>query len=174
MEESSVVEFAKQRDQEAFLRLVEPLERRLYNIGLCMVGSIHDAEDLWQNTVLLAWRYYPTLRSPDSFRSWMTRILLNQARTMLRKRSRRVVQTNLVQEVAEPVPGPLEYEEVHSCLRKLPLEQREAVLLRFWLDMQLGDIATTTRVPLNTAKTRLYRGMGALKKMLKEGANWRE
>jgi RNA polymerase sigma factor (sigma-70 family) len=56
---------------------------------------------------------------------------------------------------------------VLSYLQELPREQRETLLLRFWLDMPLQEVARVTGVPLSTAKSRLYRGLEALEPLLK-------
>lgn len=166
MDEPNVLAAAKKGDQEAFLALVEPLERQLYQTALGIVRNAHDAEDAWQNTVLNAWRHIGQLRGAH-FKTWITRILLNEAKTILRRRGR------------TPVPHPAlpegvvnldrtEALAVHGYLDCLSEQQREAILLRFWLDLPLHEIANLTGVPLSTAKTRLYQGMAKLKAQMKE------
>lgn len=97
--------------------------------------------------------------------------MLNEARTLLRARSRAPV-ASAVAELPGHNPGAAPDEDhvaVHAALRRLDRRQREAVVLRFWLDLSLAEIARVTRVPLSTAKTRLYRGMEALHALIEEG-----
>lgn len=166
MDELNMLTAAKRGSQEAFLALVEPLERQLYQTALGIVRNAHDAEDAWQNTVLNAWRHIRQLRGAH-FKTWLTRILLNEAKTILRKRGR------------TPVPLPILPQEVvsldrteamavHGYLDSLSEQQREVILLRFWMDLPLNEIATLTGVPLSTAKSRLYQGVAKLKAQMKE------
>lgn len=159
---------AKRGDKEAFFSLIEPLETRLYQTALGIVGTRQDAEDVWQSTVLQAWRNIRQLREPH-FKTWVTRILINEAKQVLRKGALVPKPYEFIPEVASEdidVPSKL---MVHALLQDLPREQREVIILRFWLDLSLEEIAETVRVPLSTAKTRLYQGLANLKHRMKEG-----
>lgn len=159
---------AKRGDKEAFFGLIEPLEARLYQTALGIVGTRQDAEDVWQSTVLQAWRNIRQLREPH-FKTWVTRILINEAKQVLRKGARLPQPREFVPEIASEdidVPSKL---LVHALLQDLPHEQREVIILRFWLDLSLQEIAETVHAPLSTAKTRLYQGLANLKHRLKEG-----
>lgn len=167
MEQIQLIAAAKGGSREAFLDLVEPLEDKLYQTALGIVGNRHDAEDIWQSTVLKAWRNIGGLRQPV-FKTWITRILINEAKMHLR----RLGYTPVPQEHL-PQVGVTDYDVttkllVHSCLQELSPDQRQAVLLRYWLDLPLEQIAQAMGVPLSTAKTRLYSGLGNLKHRLKE------
>lgn len=166
MDELSMLKAAKRGNQEAFLKLIEPLENRLYQTALGIVGNTHDAEDVWQNTVLNAWRHIRGLREPH-FKTWITRILLNESKNILRKRGRTPTPIAVLPEVAE-TRELTEVLALKDSLLALSHEQREAILLRFWLDLPLAEIATLVGVPLSTAKTRLYQGLAALKAHMKE------
>ena len=166
MNELSLLTAAKKGDQEAFLALVEPLERHLYQTALGILGNCHDAEDAWQNTVLNAWRHIRSLRGPH-FKTWITRILLNEAKAILRQRRRAPIRVPSLPEGTE-TQDRTDSLVLQDYLVSLPEQQREAILLRFWLDLSLEDIAALTGVPLSTAKTRLYQGVAKLKARMKE------
>lgn len=157
---------AKKGSKEAFLALVEPLEKQLYQTALGIVRNIHDAEDAWQNTVLNAWRHIGQLRGAH-FKTWITRILLNEAKTILRKRGRAPLPLPALPEGVVSLDR-TESLAVHGYLDSLSVQQREAILLRFWMDLPLQEIADLTGVPLSTAKTRLYQGMAKLRAQMKE------
>lgn len=166
---SFLVKQAQHGDQDAFMALIRPLERQVYHLILSVLGNRHDAEDAWQETVIKAWQSIRRLRSVDGFKAWFCRIALNEASNINRKRAK---QPQLLSEWPD-----LKYQEndaleryvvVHSYLKELPTEQRAALILRFWLDMTIADIAAATGVPVSTAKTRLYAGMDRVKLMVGE------
>lgn len=168
MTDQVLVQAVRHGDQEAFRQLVLPLERRYCHIAFSITGNSHDALDAWQNALLRAWTHFPRLRDPLRFRSWLATILLNECKTLVSKRRRTALPLEELPEQAEDVVDTASSLAVRECLRHLPLEQREAVVLRFWLDLSLQDIARATGVRLSAAKARLYRGIEALHDMLED------
>lgn len=71
MEETALVEAAARGDQEAFRRLVDPISRELHLLSYRLLGSFQDAEDVWQDSQLKAWRRLDTYDRRTSFRAWM-------------------------------------------------------------------------------------------------------
>ncbi len=80
---------AQAGDQRAFNTLVEPYQRELLVHCYRMLGSLHDAEDLVQETLLRAWEKRATLTSPGSYRAWLYRIATNLCLNTLRSAPRR-------------------------------------------------------------------------------------
>jgi RNA polymerase sigma-70 factor (ECF subfamily) len=158
-----LVRAAQRGSEQALAELLQPLERKLYCMALGVVGNPHDAEDAWQNTVLKAWRQIRKLKNPALFRLWVTRILLNEANNILRQRARSPIPSAELPEGAAPQPVIEQFLGVQAHLQLIPEQQRQAVILRFWLDMPLDEIALTMDVPLSTAKTRLYQGIKSLR-----------
>lgn len=171
MSEFALVLAAQRGDKDAFRRLVEPLQKQLYYVGLSITEEPMDAEDAWQNAVLRAWLKLPKLREPDTFRGWLIRIVLNEAKTLVKKRARFPLPVEALPATSfDPAGGMDQWMVVQASLRQLSVEQREVVVLRFWLDLPLHSIAEILGIPLGTAKTRLYRAMDVLHAILDEGS----
>lgn len=170
--DATLLQAAQLGDQDAFRRLVEPLGGQLYRVAFSVTGHAQDAEDARQNALIRAWQHLPDLREPHTFRGWLTRVVLNEAKTLVKKRASSPVAAEELPEVAvESLVNSADWLTLQSFLRLLPTEQREVIVMRFWLDLPLQQIADTVKVPLSTAKARLYRGMEALRDLLSAGMN---
>jgi RNA polymerase sigma-70 factor (ECF subfamily) len=106
-------------DDDVFTELVEPLRGELTAHCYRMLGSVHDAEDLVQETYLRAWRAYGTFEGRSSVRTWMYKIATNVCLTALDGRARRPMPTGLGQPASDP-RGRLESRPEVTWLEPLP------------------------------------------------------
>jgi RNA polymerase sigma-70 factor, ECF subfamily len=101
--EADLVDLARRGDREAFERLAAPYLRELHLHCYRMLGSLHDAEDLVQETLLRAWRAVERFESRSSVRTWLYRIATNACLNALAERPRRALPSGLV-----PASDPLD------------------------------------------------------------------
>jgi RNA polymerase sigma-70 factor, ECF subfamily len=106
-------------DDDVFASLVEPLRRELTVHCYRMAGSVHDAEDLVQETYLRAWRGFHNFENRSSVRTWMYRIATNVCLTALDSRNRRPMPTGLGQPSSDPY-GVLESRPEVTWLEPVP------------------------------------------------------
>jgi len=181
----SLVQQARQRDGQAFERIFQQFQRRIYNLVYQMVGQAEDAEDLTQEVFVRAYQGLPRLQQEETFLVWLHRIALNLCRSHL-KRSRRWL--SLVAEDAptpagetelDQVPDPagtplrqLEGAELQRVVRRavasLPLHYREVVVLHHLEGYDLETIAAMLGCAEGTVKSRLARGRARLKERLQD------
>ncbi|HEY4017721.1 MAG TPA: sigma-70 family RNA polymerase sigma factor [Pseudonocardiaceae bacterium] len=101
------------RDVDAdFVALAAPFRREIYAHCYRMLGSVHDAEDLVQETYLRAWRAYDKFEGRSSLRTWLHRIATTTCLTALESRNRRPLPTGLGAPSADPVAELVERQEI--------------------------------------------------------------
>jgi RNA polymerase sigma-70 factor (ECF subfamily) len=167
----------KKQDPELLDHLIELYQHRLLRYLLFLTGKREVAEDLFQETwmrVLLRGGQY---NGNARFDTWLFTIARNLVIDLSRKRTMAsldemsdATEDGRAFEIATDGPSPLEQfqlredrAEVAEVLLKLEANYREVLVLRFHEEMSLEEIASVTRAPLSTVKSRLYRGLAALK-----------
>src|SRR4029079_10762523 len=89
--EAALLDTARAGDEAAFARLVEPYRGELHAHCYRMLGSVHDAEDSLQETMLRAWRVLARFEGLSSLRSWLYTIATNTSLNAVEKRPKRVL-----------------------------------------------------------------------------------
>ncbi|HKF79299.1 MAG TPA: sigma-70 family RNA polymerase sigma factor [Thermoleophilaceae bacterium] len=170
----------KQRLDRDFTELYRSHLRDVYSYAYYRIGNHHDAEDLTEQTFLQAYRHFERAqRESDGrpLRPWLIRIAHNLAANYYRDRSRRP-QTQLEDAAVISAPHLTEKlvegrEEVHEVLEgvsKLPDDRREALIMRFALDMDNREIARALGRSEGATKVLIHRAIRQLEESLKETA----
>ena len=131
-----------------------------------MLGSEADCADAAQNALLRAWEKQHTLRDTAYFKTWLTRILINECRVMLRQRARFVP---LEEEAAEGEIAPERDSGLYEAVMGLDVKYRVPFVLYYIEGFRTREIASMLKLPEGTVKTRLRRAREILRTEL-EGA----
>lgn len=162
--ELRLVQQAMRGSHEAFGMLASRSIDRLYGAALLMLGDHDRAEEATQATLVRAWREVPRLRKPERFSPWLHRILLNTCRDQMRRSAREVP---LVASDTSASPDHAEHvilrDEIGRGLRRLTVDQRSILVLRYFADLSVPEVASALGIPLGTAKSRLSRAVDALR-----------
>jgi RNA polymerase sigma-70 factor (ECF subfamily) len=160
-----LVDRAKAGDRAAFDELVGPLIDQAFRLAFGMLHDRGAAEDAVQEAAVRAWRKLRNLRPGAPLRPWFLAIVANQCRTAIRARWWSVIRVDRMEESAGAgfedriVLG----SDLRAALRKLATDQREVLVLRYYLDLPLEEVASITGVPVGTVKSRINRGLAALR-----------
>jgi RNA polymerase sigma-70 factor (ECF subfamily) len=170
------------RDPELLDRLIERYQHRLLRYLLFLTGKRELAEDIFQETWIRVMERGRQYNGKSKFDTWLFAI----ARHLVIDWSRKKTTTSLeaLQEqfgneqafdVPSNAPSPFDAvtvrenrESIQAALATLDSLHREVLVLRFHEELSLEEIATITRAPLSTVKSRLYRGLAALKPAFSE------
>ena len=145
-----------------FQELVEEHQADLYRLAYSYMKNRDDALDVVQESILKGLSKLPTLRNEQRMRVWMTRIVVNESSSRLRRR-RPDFSYQEWDGPAEPEQNRDELVDLRRSLDLLDPKLRTVVVLRFFEDMKLEDIAHVVRAPLSTVKSRLYRALAQLR-----------
>jgi RNA polymerase sigma-70 factor (ECF subfamily) len=164
----SLIERATRGDVTAFEALVEPHLAHLYRLAAAMVGP-DEARDVTQDTLVSAWREVRNLKRRDRLEAWLRSILMNRARNVLRSRKRHsVVQFDLTAEHGtalseEPIAGLHGRWAVEEAMAVLRPEERAVIVLHYFADLTLRQVAESLGVREGTVKSRLHAGLKGLR-----------
>jgi RNA polymerase sigma-70 factor (ECF subfamily) len=181
-EASVIARGLRRRDPELLDRLIEQYQHRLLRYLVYLAGNRELAEDLFQETWIRVLERGHQYDGRHEFSTWLYAVARNLTIDYLRKKSPVSLdglmddEDHAPMEPADTRPAAWEVVEQHqqaerinAALLSIPAEYRETVVLRFQEGMALGEIATVTRAPVGTVKSRLYRGLNLLMGQL-EGA----
>jgi len=178
-DERQIIEAVLRGERAAYAVLVDRYKDRIFGLAYRMTGCRADADDLAQEAFLRAYGNLARFDREKSFFTWLYTIALNVVRSHLNKRSRDPVagaeelmeHTRGAGDGAEGNPeDDLAGREEEALLRKglltLPLDTREAVVLRFYQDLSFEETAAVLGISLSAAKMRVYRGLEKLRECL--------
>ena len=174
---SDLVRRASRGDVAAFDALVSTRLSASLRLARAIVDSPVDAEDVVQEAFVNAWRNLPRLREPDRFDAWFGRILVNTARTHVRRRGtvrpisidRRVDDGREDATPGQHDPGlesVVSGDSLGRAIDRLTVDQRTILALHHLEERPVAQIAAVLKIPVGTAKWRLHAARQALERAL--------
>src|SRR5690242_9546965 len=152
-------------DAASFSRLIEPLLDPTFRLAAVMLGGRAAAEDAVQEASIKAWRKLGQLRGNEgSLRSWFLSIVANECRMARRQRWWSVVklaETPNIEDTTDHYGGAAG--DVRRALLRLKPDDRLPLVLHFYLDLPLVEVARTLGVSESAAKSRIYRAAQRLR-----------
>ena len=183
--EAVLVQRCAAKDEDACADLVAEHQRMVYQLSLNLLGDHNEALDLSQEVFLRVFRTIHTFRGHAALRTWIYRIVINQARNRQRwwRRRHRAQQVSLDQHIhdhgelpdsnnggsPDRVLGQKQLaDRIRIALEHLPFDQKTAIVLREIDGLSYEEIGFTLNVAVGTVKSRLARAREALRGQLRE------
>ena len=183
-EAKSIARGLQKRDPELLDRLIEQYQYRLFRYLMYITGNKERAEDFFQETWIRVLERGHQYDGKSKFEAWLFAIARHLVIDWQRTKKAQSLDTLTDPEQEHPLqlanekePSPLHQvlaqesqEDVQASLGKIPAIYREVLVLRFQEELQIEEMAGVLSVPLSTVKSRLYRGLEALRGALQGGA----
>ncbi|WDP84402.1 MAG: sigma-70 family RNA polymerase sigma factor [Desulfobacter sp.] len=164
----------KNRAKQKFKSLTYPHMTLLYNVALRYTGNVYDAEDIVQETYLMAFNKFHQLKDPSRCKPWLLRILRNNFLKICQKNKSRqrlkeedyldflkqqIRQKDAEEQILERSDALL----LNAAIDRLPVKYREVLILYYMDEMRYREIAAALDIPIGTVMSRLTRARENLK-----------
>lgn len=182
--ETQLLTRARAGDAEAYCQLAQACETRLFRQAIALGHDPCTAEDLVAETLIAAWTSLVRYNSSCRFSTWLYAILLHRHHKLIRRERSRplslsqmpIADANAPERMLERLPAsdptPADraaQNDAGAALRRLvdalPTKHRQVVLLRFFQDASLAEIAAVLRCSVGTVKSRLHHALDKLRHM---------
>lgn len=161
-DESELIKAARSGDGAAYAELLRPLYQGAFRLAYGLLHDIDEAEDAVQESAFKAWRKIGNLREGATLQPWFLAIVANHCRTVSRSRWWSVVKTEPPEREALPmdIAGAI---DMRRALMRLGYDERLLIVLRYYLDMPIDEIASTLGISPRAARTRVERAVNRLR-----------
>jgi RNA polymerase sigma-70 factor, ECF subfamily len=183
--EAALIRRCAARDEDACAELVTEHQRMVYQLSLNLLGDHNEALDLSQEVFLRVFRTLPGFRGQSTLRTWIYRIVVNQARNRQRfwRRRHRAQQVSLDEHIRDHGELPARgdggapdrllgqkqlAERIRTALDRLPFDQKTALVLREIDGLSYEEIGFSLGIAVGTVKSRLARARDALRGQLRD------
>jgi RNA polymerase sigma-70 factor, ECF subfamily len=183
--EAALIQRCAARDEEACAELVTEHQRMVYQLSLNLLGDHNEALDLSQEVFLRVFRTIHSFRGHSALRTWIYRIVVNQARNRQRwwRRRHKSQQVSLDEHLKDFGDFPEQTDgaspdrmlgrkeladRIRVALDKLPFDQRTAIVLREIDGLSYEEIGFSLGIAVGTVKSRLARAREALRAQLRD------
>ncbi|PAC96386.1 RNA polymerase sigma factor [Bacillus licheniformis] len=147
----------KQAARASLVACITDRKEDFYRLAYSYVKNQEDALDIVQESIKKA---LDSVRNPDTIKSWFYKILVRTAIDFLRKQKKlKVMDDQTIEFLSQGKEDTYRDTDLHEALDELPQPYHTIIVLRFFEDLKLEEIAEITGENLNTIKTRLYRGL---------------
>lgn len=165
----SLIEHAKNGDEEEFYHLINQKKTELYRMAYVYVQNENDAVEIYQQTIIRAFEGLSKLNDPKYFSTWITRILINCSKTYISKQKNiELVEPANIENLKSVSHSNIEeHLDLWKALFQLNEKYKTVLILRFYQDYSVSQIADILQCPEGTVKTNIRRGLQTLRQQLK-------
>lgn len=153
-------------NKDTFINKVLEAESTLYHVSKSILGNDEDCEDAVQGAILKAYKQLNSLENEQYFKTWLTRILINECYGLRRKAKVVVPYEEYFKE--DKAQNKEDYTDLYSAIRNLPDDIRITIVLYYVEGYSIDEVKSILKIPSGTVKSRLSRGRKMLKIKLED------
>jgi RNA polymerase sigma-70 factor (ECF subfamily) len=178
-EQQALVVRALTGDEDAFQEIVNQYSSLMLRTAWLIVKDRDIAEDVVQDALIQMWHHLPDLREAGALRPWLMRIVVNQCISFKRRLARSTAFTHqvlaeqevdLIASAADHHKGRMERDwDLAQAIENLPTKQRVVIMLHYYNDMTLPEMARALKTSENTLKKRIQAALNKLRQVLRMG-----
>ena len=159
------VEALRRGEPEVLAELLDQYGKEIQGVAYLILRNATDAEDVLMDTLVAALDRGASLRDPASLRRWLLKIATNEALSRQR-RLRRVTWLHVIPDSPAPTIDTTEHVALIQGLATLPIRSRAAVVLHYYADLPVAEVAAAMGTSQNTVKSQLRTGLARLRESL--------
>lgn len=138
-------------------------QNKFYRVAYSYTKNSDDAADVVQEAICKAIAKVNTLHNPEYVKTWFYRILINEGLNYARRNRRFLFSDEIIENISYEDKDVIESYSMFQSVYQLEPKLRTVIILRYYEEMKLSDIATITKSNLSTVKSRLYKALKLLK-----------
>lgn len=165
MDLNEVVKTAKKGDVNAIEYIIMQNMQSMYRVAFGILRTEEEIADAISNTVVIVFEKIQTLRNEEFFKTWLTRILINECYKICKQNKKIIYLENCNQEQLSYNDTYVDF-ETRNLVKKLDKDLKEIVVLYYFEDFSVKEISKIIKIPEGTVKSRLARARKELEKEL--------
>ena len=178
MKDIDIIRRVLEGNRDSYALIVDKYKGPIFNLAYRMTGSYDDASDLAQETFTRAYKNLSRFNTEKKFFTWLYTISLNLVRNHLKQNKKEIFydspeNTELSRswqaDIDDSEHALIKRQTIYQlnlCLRRLPADLKEALILRFYQDLPFEDVSVVLDISLSAAKMRVYRGLEKLQELM--------
>ena len=159
----------EEKDREIFINSINENRLKMYKTAIAILKNEDDANDAIQDALYSAYKNYDSLKEKSYFTTWIIRILINKCYDIINKNKKIAYIDDSITENTTGVEDNYEVESsLEWVLNKIDKDLKEIVVLYYYDERPVGDIAEILEIPQGTVKSRLSRAREQIRKIMKK------
>lgn len=159
------------KTEKILIRCITENKENVYRLAYSYVKNKEDALDIVQDSIYKAMTRMDLLKDPEAVKSWFYRIVVNTSLDFLRRNKKvHTMEPEIIETYSPPAEDVYTDIDLKRTLEDLPPKYRAVIVLRYFEDLKINEVAEVLNENTNTIKTRLYQALQLLRVKLKDEA----
>ena len=159
----------REEDKEFFIQKINENRLKMYKTAITILKDEDDANDAIQEALYSAYKNYYSLKEKSYFTTWIIRILINNCYNIINKNKKiSYIDDNVIQNTTDVEDNYAVENSLEWVLEQIDKDLKEIVVLYYYDDFSVADIANVLEIPQGTVKSRLSRAREQIKEIIKK------